>query len=162
MVALVVVIAIIAAAASGGSKSSSSSGGTSASSAKIGTPVRDGLFEFTVTKMECGRSPGRRRHVGKSAQGQYCEATLTVANIGSSPQLFDGGSQKAKGADGQTYADDTAAELFANSQDQTFLNEINPGNQVTGVLVFDVPKDAKITQLELHDSPFSGGVDVTL
>jgi hypothetical protein len=31
---------------------------------------------------------------------------------------------------------------------------------VTGVLVFDIPKDGRITSLELHDSPFSGGVTV--
>jgi hypothetical protein len=33
---------------------------------------------------------------------------------------------------------------------------------VTGKVVFDVPKDAKITRLELHDSPFSGGIAVTV
>jgi hypothetical protein len=38
---------------------------------------------------------------------------------------------------------------------QTVLYEINPGNAVDGTVVFDVPKDTKIAQLELHDSPFS-------
>lgn len=44
----------------------------------------------------------------------------------------------------------------------TLLNDINPGNQVTGVVVFDIPKNVKLTRLELHDSPFSGGVPVSL
>ncbi len=43
-----------------------------------------------------------------------------------------------------------------------FLNEINPGNTVKGMLVFDMPKDAKPTSIELHDSPFSGGVTLRL
>ena len=29
---------------------------------------------------------------------------------------------------------------------------------MTGVLVFDIPKEGKIVGLELHDSAFSGGV----
>jgi hypothetical protein len=33
---------------------------------------------------------------------------------------------------------------------------------LTGIVVFDVPKNAKPTKLELHDSAFSGGVDVIL
>ncbi len=43
-----------------------------------------------------------------------------------------------------------------------FLNEINPGNQVNGIIVFDVPKDVQPTRIELHDSLFSGGVTVPL
>jgi hypothetical protein len=45
---------------------------------------------------------------------------------------------------------------------QTFLNDINPGNAVDGTFVFDVAKGTKIAQLELHDSPFSGGVKVNV
>jgi hypothetical protein len=45
---------------------------------------------------------------------------------------------------------------------QTFLNNINPGNEVTGTLVFDVPAGVELAALELHDSLFSGGVKVAL
>jgi hypothetical protein len=128
----------------------------------LNQPVRDGKFEFMVAKVECGIPSVGDQYLGKSAQGQYCEATVTVKNISSQPKTFDGGAQKAKGTNGQTYDDDTLAEIYANSQDQTFLDEINPGNQVTGILVFDIPKDAKITQMELHDSSFSGGVTVAV
>ncbi len=41
-----------------------------------------------------------------------------------------------------------------------FLNQGNPGNTVKGKVVFDIAKDAKITRLELHDSPFSQGAPV--
>jgi hypothetical protein len=33
---------------------------------------------------------------------------------------------------------------------------------VDGLLVFDVPAETQLTKLELHDSPFSGGVTVNL
>jgi hypothetical protein len=42
------------------------------------------------------------------------------------------------------------------------VQRLTPGRKVTGRLVFDVPKTAKLTTLELHDSLLSGGVKVTL
>lgn len=58
------------------------------------------------------------------------------------------------------YENDGVAEMYANKDSQTFLETINPGNSVTGVLVFDIAKDGRITSVELHDSSFSGGVTV--
>ena len=43
-----------------------------------------------------------------------------------------------------------------------FLNQINPGNTVKGVLVYDMPKGAVPASIELHDSMFSGGATVSL
>lgn len=131
-------------------------------SAKIGDAVRDGKFEFTVTTSKCGVAKVGDSTLGAQAQGQYCLITVTVKNIGKESQLFSDSSQKAFTADGKQFSTDTNAAIYANKNAETFLNEINPGNQVTGVLVFDVPKNAKLTKLELHDSPFSGGVDVAL
>jgi len=45
---------------------------------------------------------------------------------------------------------------------QSFLEEINPGNTVKGVVVFDVPKKFEAAKAELHDSMFSGGVEIAL
>jgi hypothetical protein len=42
------------------------------------------------------------------------------------------------------------------------VEPINPGNAVAGVILFDLPRGAKPTKIELHDSVFSGGVTVTL
>jgi len=78
------------------------------------------------------------------------------------PQTLDASSQKAFNAAGQELGADSEAGLYANEGHQTFLNEINPGNFVNGILVFDLPKGAALQRLELHDSPFSGGVEVSL
>jgi hypothetical protein len=172
VVALLVVLCggiVIAAALNGGGKSgTSTNGGTSGTkpagkaAAGLNTPVRDGKFEFVVKSVTCGKPTEGDSALGKQAQGQFCELAVSVKNIGNKPQTFSGSSQKARGSTGATYADDTEAELYANQNAQTFLQDINPGNQVAGVLVFDIPKDAKITSVELHDSPFSGGVTVTV
>ncbi|MEU8425094.1 DUF4352 domain-containing protein [Micromonospora sp. NPDC048835] len=133
-----------------------------AKTAKIGQPARDGKFEFTVTSSKCGVAKIGSDMLGQQAQGQFCLVTLNVKNIGKEAQMFDGSSQKAYAADGTEYSADTGAAIYANKNAETFLNDINPGNQVTGVVVFDIPKNVKLTKLELHDSMFSGGVDVTL
>jgi hypothetical protein len=127
--------------------------------AKLGATARDGKFEFTVTKVEHGKAQVGDQYLGKQAQGQFVLVSVTVKNIGSEGKLFDGSSQYAYG-DGVRYTHDGVAETYANKDAATFLNTINPGNTVSGVLVFDIPAGKKITKVELHDSPFSGGVTV--
>ncbi|MEV4759882.1 DUF4352 domain-containing protein [Micromonospora sp. NPDC049559] len=133
-----------------------------AETAKVGDKARDGKFEFVVRSSKCGVAKLGTDLLGERAQGQFCLVTVTVKNIGKESQLFSDSSQKAYDAKGTEFSTDTAAAIYANKNADTFLNDINPGNQVTGVLVFDIPKDVKLSKLELHDSPFSGGVTVTL
>lgn len=137
----------------------SSSGGKTVAQ---GEPARDGKFEFTVTGSSCGNSTLKAGLLSEKAQGVFCEVKVTVKNIGDKAQMFDGSAQKAFDAAGTEYSNDTAAELAANEGAPTFLEEINPGNQVSGILIFDVPVGTKLAKIELHDSPFSGGVTVEL
>ena len=129
--------------------------------AGIGTPVRDGKFEFTVSKVDCGKSRIGTKDFGTTAQGQFCLVSVKVENIGQEAQTLDGSSQYLYGDGGQKYDADTEAAIYLDDA-QTFLEQINPGNTVNGVVVFDIPKDAKPAKIELHDSPFSGGVTVDL
>ncbi|MGC5334966.1 DUF4352 domain-containing protein [Micromonospora sp. DT62] len=149
-------------ASSSGSDSAAKGEEKAAKTAKIGQPARDGKFEFTVKSSKCGVTKVGTSMLGEKAQGQFCLITINVKNIGKESQMFDGSSQKAYAADGTEYSADTGAAIYANQNAETFLNDINPGNQVTGVVVFDIPKKVKLTKLELHDSPFSGGVTVAL
>lgn len=130
--------------------------------AGIGDPVRDGKFEFIVQKVKCGVGKVGNNLLGERAQGQFCLVTVKVTNIGKEPQAFTDGAQKAYAADGTEYGTNSSASIYANDVDSTLFNEINPGNGITGVIVFDIPKDAKLAKLELHDSHFSGGVTVKL
>ncbi|WP_182111389.1 MULTISPECIES: DUF4352 domain-containing protein [unclassified Actinotalea] len=127
----------------------------------VGATVADGKFEFVVTQVEVGVTRVGDDMFGQEAQGQFVLVHLTVTNIGDQAQYFDGSSQKALDAQGRTFSADTGAAIYLGDAN-SFLNQINPGNQVQGLVVFDVPVDATLTQLELHDSPFSGGVTVAL
>lgn len=129
----------------------------------IGEPVRDGKFEFTVQEVQCGVQSVGSSGLAKTAQGRYCLVTLQVKNIGDKPQTMFDSNQKGFGSNNAQYSTDSEAGLYANSDNsQVWITEINPGNQVTGVLVFDMPQDVELVRLELHDSAFSGGVNVTV
>ncbi|GII22719.1 DUF4352 domain-containing protein [Planosporangium mesophilum] len=147
-------------ATSGGS--GNSGGKTAAKTAKVGEAARDGKFEFTVQQVKCGVPSLGNDMLGKKAQGQFCLVTVQVKNIGKEAQAFSDSGQKAFGADKTQYSTDSTAGMYANQDAATLFNQINPGNQVTGVLVYDIPAGATLAKLELHDSSFSGGVDVQL
>ncbi len=129
--------------------------------AGIGTAVRDGKFEFTVTQVETGVPRIGDDMFGQDAQGQFVLLHVTVANIGTEAQYFDGSSQKLLDTVGRTHSADSAAAIYLGDT-ESFLNQINPGNSVDGIVVFDVPTDAVPATAELHDSAFSGGVPVAL
>lgn len=129
--------------------------------AGVGDAVRDGKFEFTVTKVKTGVKTIGDEYADQKAQGQYVLVSMTVKNIGDEAQYFDGSSQKLVDTEGRTHSADSEAAIYLDDSN-SFLNEINPGNTVKGVVVFDIPKDATPASLELHDSAFSGGVTVAL
>ena len=128
---------------------------------QIGKPVRDGKFEFTVKSVKCGISKVGGEYLSTKAQGQFCAVQLSIENIGDEPQSMFADNQYAFDAKNRKFSADSEASIYDDSS-QVLWEEINPGNSVKGKVYFDVPKGAKLTHLELHDSMFSGGVKVTL
>ena len=169
----VVVLIIIAAVAGGGTETNTNtSNNDSAQSseqsepadavAKIGTPVRDGKFEFTINSMDCSKTSVGSEFLTEEAQGKFCILDMRVENIGDEAQTFFSSEQKLFNSEGQQFSNDTVAELSIDGNGDTWLEEINPGNFVIGKVVFDIPADATAVKAELHDSAFSSGVEVIL
>ncbi|MPV37849.1 DUF4352 domain-containing protein [Georgenia subflava] len=132
-----------------------------ATAAGVGTPVRDGKFEFTVTGIEPGVATVGNEFLNEQAQGQFVLVHLTVANIGDEAQAFYDGNQTLVDTAGREHSANTAAGIYLEDNDM-FFNDINPGNSVSGAVVFDIPVDAVPASITLHDSMFSGGVTVSL
>ncbi len=128
---------------------------------KIGTKVRDGKFEFVVTGVKCGIARVGSGGFDTEAQGQFCRVSMTISNIGDEPQSMFGDNQLAFDAKGRKFSADTEASIY-DPKSEVLFEEINPGNSIKGRVYFDVPKNAKLVKLELHDSMFSGGVEVAL
>jgi hypothetical protein len=170
VIGALIVIGIIASAAGGGSKPTESSAPSDVSkpaattTAKIGEEAKDGKFAFTVTGIKCGEPTvtDSSGYLTKKAQGQYCLLTLSVKNIGDKQQLFSESDQKLLNAAGQQYSPDSTATLYNSGNSDVFLSQINPGNTVSGVLVYDIPAGQTPVTAELHDSSFSSGVKVSL
>ncbi|HWS32900.1 MAG TPA: DUF4352 domain-containing protein [Actinoplanes sp.] len=129
---------------------------------RAGKAVRDGRFEFTVTRTDCSRSTVGAEHLQRTAEGRFCVVSLTVRNIGDEDKYFVGRAQSAYDTAGTEYSSDELAGLYANRGIEAFVQQLAPGAKVTGKLVFDVPKGARLAALELHDSPLSGGVRVPI
>lgn len=108
----------------------------------IGDPVRDGSFEFTVGRFRCGNGE--------------CRARMTVENIGSDAGYMSAGDQYLFDAKGRKFSADESL------LDPLFLEQLNPGRSVEGVVVWKVPEGIKADHLELHDSPFSGGAELDI
>lgn len=129
--------------------------------AGVGQRVNDGKFEFVVESLECGANEVGGELFNETAQGHFCLLELTVTNTGDESQTMSDSNQYLYDAEGREFSSDSIATLWANEESSSFfLEEINPGNSVTGVVVFDVPVDAVIVAAELHDSFLSGGVTV--
>ncbi len=164
-----IVIGVITSAAGGNKGSTNTPSGSTkqaSSGAKtvgIGQAAQDGKFEFTVNSFKCGDTTvGTNQYLTKTAQGEYCLMNLTVKNIGNQAQLFDASNEYVYDSSNNKLSADSTASTYANPDGSTFLNQINPGNSVTGTVAFDVAKGATIATAELHDSAFSSGVKVTL
>ncbi|WP_195849146.1 DUF4352 domain-containing protein [Arsenicicoccus cauae] len=135
-----------------------------APTAGIGTPANDGKFEFTVKSVKCGIASVGPDFMAEKAQGEFCRVTLRVRNKDKAPQMMFADSQKAFAGESEYSANSMASvtDASANNTQSVWMENINPGNAVQGNLFFDVPKGTKLTKLVLHDSAFSGGVDIKL
>ena len=179
VVAALFVIAVIGSAIGGGNKTDETgAAGTSDAPAAadsaapaedaaepampgIGQAAADGDFNFVVSGVDCSLTSIGNEYVGTKAQGQFCVVSVAVTNMGDSAGSFFGDNAKLLNAEGQEFSADTEAAMYLEDSDSLF-EEINPGNTLNSMVVFDVPAGTTPAAIELHDSAFSGGVTVAL
>ncbi|MBY6414338.1 DUF4352 domain-containing protein [Rhodococcus sp. BP-252] len=165
ILALIVLVIVVTAVNSGSGDTSPSSPGASAPEATepvvgLGTPVRDGKFEFVVTGAQPGVPSVGQEFLTETAQGEYVLVTMSVRNIGDQAQSFTTSAQKLLDGQGRQYS---VADMATIVLDQGIaFEQINPGNSIEATIVFDVPVGTVPTQIELHDSLLSGGVTIGL
>jgi hypothetical protein len=83
---------------------------------------------------------------------------MAVTNIGNEARSYAGTNQKLVDSAGREYSANSGADMSMNKG----TGEINPGNQIQVTAAFDVPPGTVPTELEVHDSAFSGGAKVRL
>jgi hypothetical protein len=133
-----------------------------AAAGKMGQAATDGGFQFMVSGMKCGAKSVGGDLLGHEAKGQFCILDVQIKNVGGAAEKFDHMPQKVYDAEKNEYTADAVAGTYANTDQPTFLADINPGSTMTGELVFDVPPGTKPTSVELHESMSTPGVRVPL
>lgn len=115
---------------------------------KIGQPLEVGKVTFTVNDVKTADSVGGE--FGQKAQGQYIILSISVKNGDKKAITTDSSFFKLKKGDTE-YEADGAASIFANDQSANFLvQQVNPGIENKGNVVFDIPKDIKPADLTLQ------------
>jgi hypothetical protein len=127
--------------------------------ASIGQEVRDGQFAFTVTSVDRSKTAGDLSNQFEivTAQGEFLNVHMTVANTGNHAQTFFATIQKLK-IGSRAYEANSSAALWTHTLNVT----INPGNSIQAVVSFDVPPGSNGGTVQLHDSVFSSGAEVAL
>ena len=131
-----------------------------ASGSQLGTPVRDGNLEFVVSSVRCGVPQVGSGLVKRTADGQYCLADVRATNVKNDARTLYEPFQKLVDSAGHKHSADLTMRVVF--RDQTIWDKIQPGQRVRGTMVFDIPKNASATALELHDGIASGGVTVRI
>ncbi|WP_043516467.1 MULTISPECIES: DUF4352 domain-containing protein [unclassified Actinoplanes] len=121
-----------------------------------------GGFGLRVTSVRCGVSAIGPDGLEQRAHGQFCLLDVRVTNNGTEPALFDSSAQRVYDADGAAYAVAADAAVFLNDDSPTLLDEIPPGTSVDGVLPFDVPKNAQLSEVSLLGSGVAPGIRMSL
>jgi len=128
--------------------------------AALGEAAADGQFSFVVTGFSCGEDWVGNEYVNDQPDGTFCFVEVAVSNIGVEARDFLAGPQRLIDAAGRTHKPDFAASWIESEKWPAF--PLNPGMSATATLVFDVAAPSTIAGVELHDSPFSTGVQVAV
>ena len=142
--------------------SSPSSSPTAPPPPGIGDPARDTTIEFRVTEVTCGHSTVGEGVLTRRAEGQYCVASFELRNVGSTLAILNVTDQFAVTAAGSRHRGDPEATAAANGVLFVLPLPVAPGDSATGKIVFDIPQDAALAMLELHDNEHSDGAVITV
>lgn len=127
---------------------------------RVGEVVTVGDFAVTVTGTEGGLDRIGDATFGEEAQGQFVKVFVTVENTGDSAEYFFDSDQEL--IDDQDRQHSTSSSSWLLDEESLFLAEINPGNTVEGVLLYDIPADAVPTAVDLQAGWLDGSVRVAL
>lgn len=131
----------------------------------LGTEFTAGDWSVTVKSIdEPVTSVGKSQYIkGAEAQGQFIPVTLSIKNSGKKASYFFTDNVKLKDTNGNEYAYNSDATIWGAEHGALRISEqVNPGNTLEGKIWFDVPTDAKISELTFSGSFFSRPVSVKL
>ncbi len=132
--------------------------------ARVGQEARDGDLAFTVSAVECGAKQITGGPAVRNAQGAFCFLRLDVKNFGRSPVTFQGRAQMLLDNQSRNFGPDPGAtQSHPDNAGQDLISVVvNPGNELHGVLVFDLPNGVEPVVAALRSAPRGRGTYVNL
>lgn len=177
---LVFIIFIVVIGASGGNSSSTNNSGTTDANSgtkneqvakkeekkvtKLGEVTQSGDLAFTATEVNDYKTLGNS-FTKKDAQGIFKVITLKIENKGKETKTIDSSMLKLKDNQGRTFErsiDGQTAKGMAEGKVDLFLQQVQPGLNVSGEIVFDIPADAQGLVLEVRGGIFATATDIAL
>lgn len=172
---VLIVIAVVASAGKSGDNPSSNSNNASNTSngnnqsetqtvAKINEPVTDSDLVFTATAVETAKTLGNQ-YTKKDAQGTFQIITLKIENKGKETKTVDSSMITLTDSQGRKFdrsIEGQTAKGMSQGKVDLFLQQVQPGLNVTGDIVFDVPDDATGLKLLVKGSYFGKGQEIDL
>ena len=123
-----------------------------------GTVVQDGKLAFAVLDVRRGVAEIGDTYFGTSpSTGAYSLVTLSVRNVSEEAVTFDGSYVVGIDRDGNSIPSDREAQYYANEDNSGMLSTLQPGQEMTTSVAFDVPAGSRLTGVQVHDSVFSRG-----
>lgn len=109
-------------------------------------------MKVTVTKVERGKDKFGDRYFERKAQGEYVLVDLEVKNIGKTPVAVMSSTFTLHAADGTVYS---GSDDDIYRDDPTIFEDVKPGNTLKGQILFDIPKGAEFSTLEIDGALFA-------
>jgi hypothetical protein len=119
--------------------------------AAIGTPVSDGIAEFTVYSATC-----------TTAKVTTCDVAAGIRTVGDQPLLIYRSMQRMYTSDTTWVEPDPVATTKANGGTDVFAGTLEPGSERLIALRFTLPAGARPQWLELHEGAFARGAYLDL
>lgn len=128
---------------------------------KVGDKVTVGDMEYTVNKLSVTKTVGPT-DFPTTAKGTFLVVNLTVKNIGKKSVIVDSSFFKLLD-NGKEFSADSSGSMTANQDDtgnisnSFFLQELNPGVELSGNIAFDVSEDqanSQTTVLQVQTGAF--------
>ena len=174
LVVLIVIAVIAGSGKSGNNSTSNTDSSTNTGSnnqqaetktvAKLNEPVTDSDLVFTATGVETATTLGSQ-YTKKDAQGMFQIITLKIENKGKETKTVDSSMISLTDSQGRKFdrsIEGQTAKGFSQGKVDLFLQQVQPGLNVTGDIVFDVPKDATGLKLLVKGSYFGEGQEIDL
>jgi hypothetical protein len=124
--------------------------------APIGETVAAGDVEWTVQSVQ---RVTELKSLGQRKQGNFIVVDLVFKNNGDESVTLDSASLAILDDKGRTSKTDPDASMYVPTNQELFLNQVNPGVSKQGRAIFNVAPDAKGLILRAGDTNPFGGED---